>query len=175
MILWHIGTTIAILWFVFRGNTRVDYRFAALGALLPDLIDKPIGRILLRGRFETGRLWGHTLLVNVAFFCILFFMRGRVKRRLVMLPTGSLLHIAEDGMWSIPQTFWWPLFGTEFPPHPLPYGLLGYFNPFRNPGLYLQELVGALLLAWLLSAHGMLSRDGIRTFVRTGRLEMQRA
>jgi inner membrane protein len=168
VVLWHTGATTAILWFVFRGNTRIDYRLAMLGAILPDLIDKPIGRILLRERFDTGRLWGHTLLVNVLFFSILFFMRGRGKRKLVLVPIGSLLHLALDSVWSTPGLFWWPLFGSEFPRQPLDGGILAYLDP----GLMVQEAVGLGLLAWLLSAHGMLNRRGIASFVRTGHLEM---
>ena len=37
-----------IVWFVMRGNTRVDYRIVAVASLLPDLIDKPIGRIIFK-------------------------------------------------------------------------------------------------------------------------------
>src|SRR5918996_1851568 len=103
-----------IVWFVMRGNTRVDYRVVAVASLLPDLIDKPIGRLIFRERFESGRIFAHTLLVNVLIFCILFFMRGRIKRQLVLIPISSLLHLAEDGIWSEPKILWWPLFGTQF-------------------------------------------------------------
>jgi hypothetical protein len=167
LILWHFGTTLVILWFVFRGNTRMDYRFALLGSILPDLIDKPLGRIVLRNRYHSGRLFGHTLLLNVAAFALLFFMRGRRKRKAVLLPIGSLLHLAEDGMWSRPGVFWWPAFGTAFP---------------RGSGGMLRlswtsiamELVGAGLIVWIFAAHGMLNRDGLKAFLRTGMLEIER-
>jgi hypothetical protein len=167
VILWHTGTTVAILWFVFRGNTRLDYRLAMLGAILPDLIDKPLGRVIFRERFESGRLFGHALLLNVLFFSVLFFMRGRGKRKLVLVPIGSLLHLAMDGMWSNPRVFWWPLFGTDFPRQPMERGWLEYLSA----GMALQEAVGIALLAWLLAAHGMLNREGIAAFARTGHLE----
>jgi hypothetical protein len=38
-----------------------------------------------------------------------------------------------------------------------------------------QEAIGALLLLWLLVSHGMLSREGLKTVLRTGRLEMAKA
>jgi inner membrane protein len=168
VILWHLGLTLLILWFVLRGNPRVDYRFAAFGALLPDLIDKPIGRILFRETFESGRLFGHTLLLNVAFLCVMFFLRGRLKRKLVLIPIGSLLHLAQDAMWAHPEILWWPLFGTEFPRSPHE-GLLGFIQ-VRDA--VWQEAVGLIVLAWLFAAHGMLSRKGIVRFLRTGRLDM---
>lgn len=165
MILFHSGVTMLILWFVMRGNPRVDYRIVALGSLLPDLIDKPIGRVFFPDTFRSGRLFGHTLLLNVALFCVVFFLRGRIKRTFVLVPISSLLHLAEDGMWSHPQAFWWPLFGTAFPTDPS-HALLG----IRWAPALVQEAIGLALLAWLFAAHGMLSREGIATFVRTGHL-----
>src|SRR5690606_23935305 len=49
MLFWHLG---AILWLVrwlFR-DPKVDVRFLFLGALLPDLIDIPVGTLLLADR-----------------------------------------------------------------------------------------------------------------------------
>lgn len=167
MILWHLGTTLAILWFVFRGNPRLDYRLALLGALLPDIVDKPLGRIVLRERYHSGRLWGHALLVNVALFCVIFFLRGRVKRRAVLVPIGSLLHLFEDGpgLWSKARVFWWPLFGAVMP-QGNERGVLMYVNRTAVA----EEVAGALILAFVLAGHKMLSRDGVRAFLRTGHL-----
>lgn len=94
MILWHSGLTMLIVWFVMRGNPRVDYRIVAAAALLPDVVDKSIGRLLFRSTFESGRIFGHTLLLNLALFCVLFFMRGRAKRTFTLIPISSLLHLA---------------------------------------------------------------------------------
>ena len=170
MILWHAGLSMLIVWFVMRGNPRVDYRVVVVASLLPDLIDKPIGRVFLRTRFESGRLYAHTLLFNLLLFCALFFMRGRAKRRYVLVPLSSLLHIAEDGVWSRPAIFWWPLFGTEFPRDPVPGGFLAFLNPAEHPGALWQEAVGLGIILWLLASHGMLSFSGLRTFLRTGML-----
>jgi len=174
VILWHAGLTMTIVWFVMRGNPRVDYRIVAVASLLPDIIDKPIGRIILRGRYDTGRIYAHTLLFNVLLFSVLFFMRGRHKRTFVLIPISSLLHIAEDGVFAVPKLFWWPFFGATFPKDRLTGGVLGFLNPFRNPALILQEAVGLALLVWLFAAHGMLSREGIKSFLKTGMLEPPR-
>jgi inner membrane protein len=166
MILWHSGLTMLIVWFVMRGNRRVDYRVVAIAALIPDLIDKPLGKIILRDRFDSGRIFGHSLLLNVALFCVLFFMRGRAKRQFTLVPISSLLHLAEDGMWNYPRVFWWPLFGTTFPRQP------GYrLSSLLNPGLFIQEAIGLAVILFLLSAHEMLNRRGIEAFLRTGHLE----
>lgn len=170
MILWHAGLTMTIVWFVMRGNPRVDYRIVAVASLLPDLVDKPLGRIIFRDRYESGRIFAHTLLINLALFCVLFFMRGRIKRQAVLVPLASLLHLAEDGVWSDPRLFWWPLFGTGFPPDPVAGGTFAFLDPRNNPGVWWQEGIGLLLVLWLFGSHGLLSRDGLRSFLRTGML-----
>ncbi len=157
-----------IVWFVMRGNPRVDYRIVAAASLVPDIIDKPIGRIVFRERFGSGRLYAHTLIVNVAFFCLLFFMRGRFKRQFVLVPISTLLHLAEDGMWSNPRVFWWPFFGSRFPVDRGPFSLSHYLRP----GVIAEEVIGLLLILWLLGSHGVLNRKGLRHFIKTGRLEV---
>lgn len=171
VILWHVGMTVLIVWFVMRGNPRVDYRIVALASLLPDVIDKPIGRVFFVDHFESGRIFGHTLLLNVAVFCVLFFMRGRAKRAFALVGISSLLHLALDGMWSEPRVFWWPGFGSTFPRDPSSGGLFALVNPARDPALLVQEAIGAAVLVWLLASHRMLNRDGVRSVLRTGMLE----
>lgn len=166
MILFHAGVTMVVIWFVMRGNPRVDYRVVAVASLLPDLIDKPIGRILFKQRYNSGRLWAHALLVNVAFFCVLFFMRGRGKRKFVLVPISTLLHLAEDTMWNSPRVFWWPLLGTTFP-RDTSTSLLG----IDWSRALVEEGIGLVLIVWLFVSHGMLSREGVREFLRTGMLE----
>ena len=100
----------------------------------PDLIDKPLGRIIFKIALrERTALRRTRCCVNVAFFCILFFMRGRRKREFALVPISSLLHLAEDGMWSTPKVFWWPLFGTPFPREPVAGGSLAFLVP-NDPG-----------------------------------------
>jgi hypothetical protein len=169
VIFFHGGLTMLIVWFVMRGNPRVDYRIVFLAALLPDAIDKPIGRILFRSKLGTGRLWAHTLLVNLALFCVVFFLRGRIKRQFVLVPISSLLHVAEDAVWSTPKVFWWPLFGATFPRD-----TGGGFLGIHWRAALIEEGVGLAILAWLLASHGMLSREGLASFLKTGMLEQPR-
>lgn len=175
MIFWHVGLTMLIVWFVMRGNPRVDYRIVAVASLLPDLIDKPIGRILFKSRYESGRIYAHTLILNLALFSLLFFMRGRGKRTFVLVPISSLLHIAEDGVFSSPKLFWWPLFGTRFPRDSQGGGMLSFLNPLNNPTVLVKEAIGLAAIMWLLASHEMLTIRGIREFIRTGHLEAPKA
>ena len=72
MLFWHLGGTLWLFRWIFRDPT-VDVRYLSLGAILPDLIDKPIGTVLASAVFGASRLWGHSLLFAVvscfAFDC----------------------------------------------------------------------------------------------------------
>ncbi len=73
MIFWHVGGTIAIFRYVFR-DPKVDVRFLALGALLPDLIDKPLGTILLPDAFNSSsQVIGHTLLFSIVLMSVVLW------------------------------------------------------------------------------------------------------
>jgi len=43
-------------------SNRGLYSFILIGALLPDLIDKPIGKIMLAESLSNGRLFAHSFL-----------------------------------------------------------------------------------------------------------------
>ncbi|KDE55610.1 metal-dependent hydrolase [Methanoculleus sp. MH98A] len=98
--------------------------FCALGAVLPDLIDKPVGHILLAGTLNSGRIFGHGLL-----FLALLLMAGIVLYRrqesfaLLAVAAGALSHQVIDAMWAMPVTWYFPLLGPYEP-----YEYTGYFG-----------------------------------------------
>jgi hypothetical protein len=53
----HLG--IPMLPFLFKNDPDWDIRLLILGSLLPDLIDKPLGHIILPE--NNGRIFAHTL------------------------------------------------------------------------------------------------------------------
>jgi len=83
-----------------------------LGAVLPDLIDKPLGHLLLAGSLGYGRIYAHTLLF---FVLILAFgiVCWKVKKSVFFLgiATGILSHQILDSLWKQPSTWYWPLSG----------------------------------------------------------------
>ena len=91
-------------WMVFR-DPALAYSMVALGALVPDLFDLAAGGI--------GP--GHSVVVGgVALMAVMVATRGRrrVRRRLLGLPLGFLLHLVLDGAWLAgPERLWWPLGG----------------------------------------------------------------
>lgn len=170
MLFWHLGITAAII-FATIGRRRVDYRVVLLGAILPDLIDKPLGRILFEEEFQSSRIFGHTLLFSFGMLLVVMLtMRGATARRWFILPIACLIHLGLDAMWNHPITLFWPVFG-DFPPEPVE----GYWwevllRPFRHPLEGLKELAGLVALIYLYLGTGLSDRAIRRTFFKTGEI-----
>jgi hypothetical protein len=166
MLLWHLGVIAAIV-YATLGRRRIDYRVVLLGALLPDLIDVPVGRWLLRDRYGAQHLWGHTLLLVVVLsLVVMLFLRGDAARRWFVLPMAALIHLGLDAMWSHPVAFYWPLFG-QFPRE----AIGPWWHSLLRPATVVKELVGLGLLAYLFVGHDLQDRSHRREFLRTGKLE----
>ncbi|MFN2608826.1 MAG: hypothetical protein ABR511_13210 [Acidimicrobiales bacterium] len=143
------------VWVVFR-DPAIDHRVVVLGALLPDLVDAPLGgaRVL------------HTLAASAALLAaVMLGTRGRraARRRWIFLPVGTFLHLVFDGIWARTATFWWPAFG---------WSLAGRL-PALDHGpavLGVEEVVGAAALAWCWKRFRLGDPAVRAAFWRTGRL-----
>lgn len=93
---------------------RIDYRFAALGGLLPDLVDKPLAWILFRGYFDDSHLYGHTILFGLTLVLLGLLLARRGEMRVLLLGIGALMHLPVDPVAHNVSTLLWPLLGTEF-------------------------------------------------------------
>ena len=116
----HLGVTLGIFFglgiFIPRLKTLINPRYLAIGAILPDLIDKPIGEVIFASTFANGRIIGHTLLFSLLLLLIGLYMYGKKRDiRVLSLSSGSFFHLFEDQMGADPQTFFWPLLGWSFP------------------------------------------------------------
>ena len=117
----HIGITLGIAFVLFQLvlpkagiKLKISYLFIALGAILPDLMDKPIGWILLNESVANGRIFGHTLLFVLVLVMIgLFFKKHQTG--IFCVAFGVFMHLLEDQMWEKPATLLYPLFGLSFP------------------------------------------------------------
>jgi len=150
----------------------MDLRVLVLGAVLPDLIDKPIGSVFFTGYFGTGRIYAHTLLFAVAilFGVMAVTRRGSAARKQWMaLPIGVLLHLLLD-MPLGAETLWWPALGLEFPPFAKGalVDLVAYL--LNSPWVVLQELLGLGYVIGLYRKHGLGEPERRRELVDTGRL-----
>ncbi|MEI2760960.1 metal-dependent hydrolase [Methanothrix soehngenii] len=88
----HVGLALATA----RLYSRLDLLFLALGSILPDIIDKPLG-LLVFGTPNMGRTFAHTLL----FLLILGAISLRLRDiRLASLTWGVFIHLILDSMWG---------------------------------------------------------------------------
>jgi len=171
MLLWHAGATLWLFRWIFR-DPKVDVRFLFLGALLPDLIDLPVGTLFLADRYSTGELWFHSLLLPSVYMAavLLLTRRGRRRRAWMALGVGWLFHLVLDGTWASQAVFLWPSFGWEIPAGVFPFWSLAWERALSDPWRWVTEAVGAGYLAWLWVALGLGGRERRRQVIETGRL-----
>jgi len=139
----HLGLTLASGRFV----RWADLAFLALGSMLPDIIDKPLGLIVF-GTPAMGRTFAHTLLFLLVLATLAFYLKDV---RLASVSMGVLAHLILDFMWQSPVILFWPLLGN-FPPAP-EIGTLSYIQELiyglRNPMIGLPEVLGLSYLLFL--------------------------
>jgi hypothetical protein len=152
--LWFLGTSLLTVWFVFT-DPRFDYRLLLLGSVLPDLIDLP----------GAHAHWAHSLTVAVGTLAVVMMVtagRKPIRRLLLGLPIGMLLHLGWDGAFTSTKVFWWPFAGS--------------WGHVRVPSLQrgwldvAMELAGAAMLWWAWRTFGLGDAERRRRFVRHGLL-----
>lgn len=170
MLFWHLGASLWLFRWIFK-DPKVDVRFLLLGAILPDLIDLPVGTLLLADRYSTGELWFHSLIAPTAYITIVLLTtrRGRRRRAWMALGVGWLFHLLLDGMWFSQEVFLWPFFG-DIPPGEAPYWPLAWERAWSDPWRWGKEAVGAGYLIWLWAALGMSRPEHRWETLQTGRL-----
>ncbi|MGH3650636.1 MAG: metal-dependent hydrolase [Acidimicrobiia bacterium] len=171
MLSWHVGATLWLFRWIFR-DPKVDVRFLLVGAILPDLVDLPLGTLLFADRYSTGELWSHTLLAPTIYMAIVLLTtrRGRGRRAWMALGVGWLFHLLLDGMWVDREVFLWPWFGFDFSPQESPFWSLAWERAWSDPWRWGKEAVGLVYLAWLWVALGMSSPARRQATLETGRL-----
>jgi membrane-bound metal-dependent hydrolase YbcI (DUF457 family) len=146
----HIGITLLFGFLVFGAlKEKIDYRFLVIGALLPDMIDKPVGHYIFFEAFQNGRIFSHTLAFVALLTLVAYYAEKRYRfTGMGVLALGALMHIAEDQMWNMRETLFWPAFGLEFPRMDLS-NYSGYllYVLTHEPDAYIPEIAGLLIIA----------------------------
>ncbi len=153
----HLGITLAlfyILGYLVPGiRDRINYWYVALGSILPDIIDKPIGRVIFANSIANGHLIAHTLIFSLLLAFAGFYLQKRHgDARLFMISVASFLHLLEDRLWEKPVNFFWPLFGWTFPPGKADDWINYFLNMLRSsyvPGfsyVFISELLGSIII-----------------------------
>jgi hypothetical protein len=151
----HLGIGKKLAARPFRRFSPVERRAFFVGALLPDLIDKPLYYVpaWLTGRHgaAAGILSGTHLFAHTGLFLLLLAVAGLITRSrpLEALAIGVATHLVLDfvGLSMNLGTLLWPLFGWRFPTYPfrsLGEHLVTIFNPIT----FIGEVLGAAILGW---------------------------
>lgn len=146
----------------------LDMRIILIGSLLPDIIDKPLGRLFFREALGNGRTFAHTL-----FFLILitlaatYLYRLRGTTWLLAIAFGTFTHLIFDQMWRYLRTFLWPVYGFAFERADIA-DYIGYlWNALlTEPAVYIPEIIGVVILAGF--AIVLLRKRKIIWFLRHG-------
>lgn len=162
-VLGHLGIGLGLAWLLsWKSPRRIDYRFVLLGAILPDLIDKPLA-------YATGldsRLWAHTFLF---LFGILALSFVPTLRSLRLVGFGVATHLLLDMIWNQPAIVLYPAFGWTFSAAPFNVG--GWFNTLlHDPYVQFGEIVGSASLIAFAWFHGIRSWKALRDFIAQGTL-----
>jgi len=162
-LLGHLGIGLGLAWLLsWKSPTRIDYRWVLFGAILPDLIDKPLG-------FLTGldsRLWAHTFLFLSAILALSFVPSLRGLR---LIGFGVATHLLLDLIWNQPAIVLYPAYGWTFPA--APFNVSGWFDTLlHDPYVQFGEIVGSACLVAFAWAHGILSWKALRDFIGRGTL-----
>lgn len=157
MFFWFIGTVVVAVWFVFR-DPSFDYRLLVVGSVLPAVVDALFGgaRVL------------HSLTFSVALLVVLMLAtpgRKPVRKTLLGLPVGTLLHLVMTGVWTDTTVFWWPFGGLSFDGARHPVAARGWWNvPL--------EVIGIGLCWWIVQRAELSDPERRAQFARTGRLDL---
>jgi inner membrane protein len=151
----HFRGPSAKFWTLIKRTNGLDLRFIIIGSLLPDIIDKPIGRYFFNDTFGTGHLYGHTLLFAVLFFIAGFVIAFKYKNSfMLVLAFGNFVHLILDRMWQEPDVLLWPLYGFKFAKaSPIPFGTYLWDliqQLFRTPWAGIPEFIAAIITVWFL-------------------------
>ena len=193
----HVGLTLGAAWLIKGGLARgqmnsvrpvegrgkikptaplklaesIDYRVVMVGALLPDIIDKPIGDVIFRNYFGQGRIFCHTLLFLIILTTMgIYLYKSRRKLWLLLLAFGTFTHLILDGMWLEPRTILWPIYGVTFPrEESTTFGnwINDMWNALKeNPLICAPEVIGAVILVIFFAV--LIRKRKLYAFIRYG-------
>lgn len=151
-VLGHLGLGKLIAARPYRGFSAPEKRAFFTGALLPDLIDKPLFYIpfWLTGR-RVGILSGTHLFAHTGLFLLVLTAAARFRRSSLLraLAIGVATHFVLDcvGLSMDLRTLLWPLFGWHFPVYPFR-NLEQHLWTVMNPITLAGELLGGAALLW---------------------------
>ncbi len=148
----------------------VDVRILMVGAMLPDIIDKPVGMYFFVNTFHNGRIFSHTLLFLLLLIGIgLVLYKTKRQVWMLTLAAGTFTHLIFDGMWGVPGTLLWPLYGWNFSSIEIE-GFFGHIfkEVVSDPVIFTSEAIGLAIIIWYWVF--AIQRKQLGAMLKTGRI-----
>lgn len=137
----HLGLSLAAALVLARtvGHPSVSPRLVLVGAILPDVIDKPLALV----GFGDGRSLAHTAVFALA---LVGFLAVLPRTEFLGLSFGVAMHLLLDGMWGQPDVLLWPALGLGFPAGEIRLSRF-WETLLTDPVVFGGEVSGGLVLA----------------------------
>jgi hypothetical protein len=152
---------------------RIDFRVVAISAMLPDIVDKIIGMLILGEEVANGRIFTHSF-ITMMILAIAIINLSRIKFSRLLIPTlyifPAFLHLVLDFLWEEPGTLLWPLLGTGFQRVGVEFG--DYFEILlSNPVVWMGEIIGTIIIVILFIRFRVFQKANLVLFLKKGRLK----
>jgi len=148
----------------------VDYRVAALVAVAPDLVDKPLSLLVFTDAQTTQGVC-HSLVVHMAVTALVLLL---LDRRFWPYALVFNFHLVCDQIWRYPRTALWPFLGPGFEPWKPIEGLEGFLAAYAEiammPEMLTLEFIGLAMMLVLVASRRLYQPARLAVFLRTGHL-----
>jgi hypothetical protein len=159
LFLGHVASaTVASRW----ASKAADLRWVIFFGLLADLVDKPIGLVIFKETINNGRVYFHSLLINLVLTLLLVAFR-----KPLVYPLALWVHQLTDLMWTRPSVAFWPFTGG-FGYRELPFDQWVYSA--LNPYNVTTELIGTVVVAAIVVRYRLYKKAVFFGWLRTGRI-----
>lgn len=151
------------------GGFDADYRWLALAAMLPDILDKPLALTVFQ-ESQTSQGLAHTLVVHVMVAAVAWLLWRRRALPYLLAFSG---HLPLDQIWRHPETLFYPFMGWQFDPYTFmgtPQAMASvYWDILLLPQIWIAEVVGLAILAFFVVRYRLYVPPRLVRFLRSGR------
>jgi len=167
----HVGITLGFIYLLQQKSkgTQIDYRIIIVMAMLPDIIDKFTGHIILRNTINNGRLIAHTPLFAICGTLIIRHIRKQTDAwPFYSIPLWT--HLILDRVWEDHHLLFWPFLGWQFKSHDWNIIETWMDMVFSHPYTLVGEVMGGSILLFFFLKRNLYTRKGLIGFLKTGSL-----
>ncbi len=106
-----IGLIIGFILYEFFHDQTIII-FVAIGSVLPDVIDKPLGHIIFGSTLDNGKIFFHSFIIVLLFLVTgLIIWKFYKSYSFILVACGMFLHQLVDMMWKRPVNWYYPFLG----------------------------------------------------------------